>query len=91
MTQLDSYTRKCSIDGCGKKHVGGGLCGTHIARKRRGVPLDTPIRVYKTFDDPDGFRTCSNCENTKPVEEFYNVPGTTTKRRQCKQCMIENQ
>jgi hypothetical protein len=91
MTQLDERVKTCLIDDCDKRPAGAGLCGTHYARKRRGVPLDTPVRSYKTFDDPEGFRTCSECGKMKTVDEFYNMPNTTAKRRKCKQCMIETQ
>lgn len=33
----------CCIAGCGKKHVGMGLCMGHYTRQREGRALDTPL------------------------------------------------
>lgn len=37
----------CSIEGCGRKIVAKrlGLCGTHNLRRKRGLPMDAPIRA----------------------------------------------
>lgn len=43
------------------------------------IPLDKP-----------GFRTCSNCQQEKPVDEFYkdgkDSQGNPKYRRDCKEC-----
>ena len=36
----------CTVPGCDRKTAANGLCGTHDHRRRRGKPLDTPIRQY---------------------------------------------
>lgn len=43
-------TKRCSVDGCGRKVAGSGLCGSHRRRMRTyGDPLGgDPIRHYST-------------------------------------------
>jgi hypothetical protein len=38
----------CTINGCEREHDSNGLCKTHATRRRRGVPLDRPVRLYTT-------------------------------------------
>lgn len=45
----------CSIDGCGRPLVGGGLCNGHYIRKKKGQSLEEPLKVRKR----DG--ECSQC------------------------------
>lgn len=35
----------CSIDGCGREAVSGGLCNTHYQRRRKGLDVEGPVRT----------------------------------------------
>lgn len=35
----------CSIEGCGRKLVGNGLCNAHYIRKKKGLSLDEPLKI----------------------------------------------
>ncbi len=37
----------CTAPGCDRRTVANGLCNAHNSRRRRGKPLDTPLRQYK--------------------------------------------
>lgn len=47
-------TSLCAVAGCGKPSRSNGLCKTHDSRRRRGQPLDEPLRELW-----DGPRECS--------------------------------
>ncbi len=49
----------CTISGCDRPRVAHGLCKTHDGRRRRGKPLDTPLRRYKA-------KGCSVPDCTRP-------------------------
>jgi hypothetical protein len=50
--------KHCSVEGCEKLMRAKGLCGTHYERKKRGIPLNSPLRGSQ--------KICSqeNCERT---------------------------
>ncbi len=37
----------CIVPDCNRPRVANGLCSAHRSRRRRGVPLDTPLREYR--------------------------------------------
>lgn len=46
----------CKLDGCDRKHKGYGFCASHYQRFKKGLSLDTPLRVYHevcTLEDCD--------------------------------------
>lgn len=47
---MDNTIKLCSVDECGRKHKGHGLCDLHLLRKRKGIPLDRPLRSQ--FSNP---------------------------------------
>ena len=49
----------CTVSGCDHPRASRGLCKTHDGRRRRGKPLDTPLRRYKA-------KGCSVPGCTKP-------------------------
>lgn len=51
--------RTCTIDGCDKPHVCRGLCHTHNSRRRRGLPLDAPVRPRAVALGRCEFDNCS--------------------------------
>lgn len=53
--------RVCSIDGCGRKHKGNGLCETHLSRLRRTGVRGGPIAVRGRRGLP-----CQNGECDQP-------------------------
>ena len=57
--------RKCRVPGCERKHYGNGLCSLHYQRKKRGYPIDAPIRTMRKAPS-DGKCTHPGCE--KPYE-----------------------
>lgn len=66
----------CSIDGCGRKIVAKRLklCGTHNLRRRKGIPMDAPIRkMTKSAEESFAVRTRWNgdcLEWTGAVHDF---------------------
>ncbi len=40
-------SKTCSIDGCERNHKAHGLCGTHLYRRDKGLPMDGPVRQYE--------------------------------------------
>jgi hypothetical protein len=51
----------CPLDDCGRLVEKQGLCGSHYARRRRGQPLESPMRTMAPrgsgFTDRKGYRT----------------------------------
>ncbi len=45
-------SRSCSISGCSRVHIAGGLCGKHYERKRRGLPILTDKEVFVLENPP---------------------------------------
>lgn len=39
--------KECTIEGCGRPLKAHGLCGTHLYRRSKGIPLDSEIRQYE--------------------------------------------
>ncbi len=79
----------CSIDGCSRPAVARTWCPAHWQRwKSHGDPLGGgPAKLARAVDWPDGTRTCSTCEQRKPLEQFDRVKNATRGRRSnCKQC-----
>lgn len=54
--------RTCTIEGCTRKLDSKGLCQAHISRKRRGQPMEGPIR-----DRGSVAGSCSTDGCTKPI------------------------
>lgn len=53
--------RVCSVDGCEKKHLARGLCGTHYANARRNAQLPAKIdRISIFWAKVDKTQTCWN-------------------------------
>lgn len=46
---LDAYL--CTVAGCDRPLFCTGLCRGHYARKRRGVPVETPLRPVAPYRD----------------------------------------
>lgn len=79
----------CSIDGCEKPRVGRGWCINHWMRwKDHSDPTGGgPSHIGKAMDWPDGTRTCTKCDERKPLDQFDKVKGATLGRRSnCKAC-----
>jgi hypothetical protein len=51
----------CSVNGCGRHLYGKGLCEQHWKRKRRGLPIDQPIRVWIRKDGVRPFCAAKDC------------------------------
>jgi hypothetical protein len=45
MGRPKNYPDHCSVANCHRPYLASGLCGTHYARKRLGIPLDGPVRA----------------------------------------------
>lgn len=75
----------CSIEGCGKKHYGQGLCAAHYQKFRKyGSPY---FSIHKRFKPlPDGAKVCSTCEVLKDKTEYHFRKDTKTLTGQCKAC-----
>lgn len=79
----------CSIDGCDGKPRGRGWCIGHWTRWRKyGDPLaGGPSHIGKARDHDDGTRTCTRCDERKPLDQFDKVANATNGRRSdCKAC-----
>jgi len=46
-TTFVSVPASCSVTGCDRPRKSNGLCNAHDHRRRRGTPLDTPLRQYR--------------------------------------------
>lgn len=86
---------ECAFDGCSKpEHSrlgredpdGPKYCHGHYLQYFHGRELQ-PLRPHKRFNDTDGLRTCSGCEETKPESEFYRRSSGGLQRK-CKTCSI---
>lgn len=51
--------KTCSVPGCERTHRVRGLCGSHDNRRRKGTPLEPPLRRY-------GVKGCSVPGCAKP-------------------------
>lgn len=52
---------KCSIDGCGRKHVSKTYCSTHLKRHQDGSDMNAPIKDPNPYRDVTcRFETCPN-------------------------------
>lgn len=45
MAGTNSTVRTCTIARCNRPHKAHGLCSAHDQRRRKGIPLDSPIKV----------------------------------------------
>src|SRR5690606_17951847 len=41
---MTSVARKCEVSDCERPHIAKGLCTLHYNRKKRGTPLEAPVR-----------------------------------------------
>lgn len=48
----------CAVDGCERPRRIRGLCSTHDQRRRRGMPLDAPIRVRRHHEPGNPAARC---------------------------------
>lgn len=85
-----SQNPTCSIDTCSKPVTAIGLCNAHYTRKRlHGDPLagGRSPSIRKVLDHPDGTRTCTSCNEQKPLEQFDRDKNASGGHRsQCKPC-----
>lgn len=83
--------RTCEINDCNRPYLAGGLCSAHDARKRKGIPMDKPIRKQrKTADllvrDDLGRKQCRVCMEWLP-ESSYTASHTKDKLQgACREC-----
>jgi len=86
---MEKLIKKCTFDGCEKPHNSKGFCTGHYQQFSSGKEL-TALRYKKpnlkrvftrSQEIEKGFSTCSNCEETKPLEDFYKTSSY------CKVCM----
>jgi hypothetical protein len=55
----------CRIDGCGRaRKTAEGLCPTHEHRRRKGLPLDAPVKVYGAPKGPCSVEGCDRKEKS---------------------------
>ena len=89
MPRTSKYDPICSFDGCDRPHHSIGLCTTHWAQRKRGVPLQ-PIGYYKPslVRDSEGRKKCFRCAEWKTESEFYAHPKANDKLNGvCKHCV----
>ena len=51
--------RTCTIEDCARPHYGGGLCNAHYQRKKRGAPMNTPVRPPVSRPAGTAEKTCT--------------------------------
>lgn len=68
----------CSVKDCGKPLASRELCGTHLARERKGLPLDTPVKSRT----PQQGRTCTECDQPASKRGWCNVHYNANLRRE---------
>jgi 5-methylcytosine-specific restriction endonuclease McrA len=84
--------QRCAIEGCESKgRLKKGYCPKHYQRLvAHGDPLGgnpSPV-VSKAIDHEDGTRTCSQCFDRKPLNDFYVERNSTLGRKsKCKACV----
>jgi len=44
--------KKCSVEGCERKHKAKGMCALHWQRKNKGMPLDAPLNDKRGSKNP---------------------------------------
>ena len=86
----------CAAPGCGatpsvyKPRFKQGYCNPHYLRlKSHGDPLagNQSPRFLKALDHKDGTRTCSHCEESKPLLDYYKDKLSTLGHKSyCKDC-----
>lgn len=76
----DAKTKKptCHWPDCDRETYGHGFCVRDYTRaKRLGFPdspwIEWELKQFKPRTD--GMKTCSNCKQDKPLDEFYNEAG----------------
>lgn len=92
---LSAYNvRECSFPGCENPSVarrGNPLCRSHHSQAYRGVELTELRPNYQGYSEDFSERTCKDCHETKPIDEFYlrnQALGRETKATKCKACFI---
>lgn len=86
----------CAFDGCERVAISRfhgsveSYCRSHWQQLNNGNPL-TPIRAYKraTVKNDPTVRRCTGCEETKPLDEFYDRIGQAGKQSRCIECMVQ--
>lgn len=58
--------KPCAVAACDRAARKQGLCKAHLQRKFRGLPMDTPIRVYRPRGSPRP--VCSAFRCARPVK-----------------------
>lgn len=92
---LSAYkVRDCTFPGCENQSVarrGNPLCRGHHSQAYRGVELFELTPYFQGYSDDFSERTCKDCKETKPIDEFYErnqALGRETKSTKCKACFI---
>jgi hypothetical protein len=63
----------CSVSECGREEHCKSYCSSHYIKLRKtGAAGDKPLAVQaKAIDHTDGTRTCSSCDERKPLSSYY--------------------
>lgn len=92
--KVSKYTQTdiCKVDGCKNQMKAKEMCNKHyLMWKKHGDPNGGKyeMKVRKAIDHDDGTRTCSQCEQRLPINEFHKDKTATGGRRsKCKGCRI---
>ena len=84
----------CFIEGCSKKPLAKGMCNRHYTLyKIHGDPEGGRYvyKIRKAITHDDGTRTCSECEERKPIGDFHKDKNASDGyRSKCKACRLKS-
>ncbi|MEU3599868.1 HNH endonuclease [Streptomyces sp. NPDC006798] len=75
----------CFFEGCDKQSAAHGLCRGHLMQKYSGKEL-TPLRKRVIAQVDENGRTCTECDEHKPLEDF-SLNSSGRYRSKCRKCL----